>query len=173
MNLTVSKVIGCWYGSNGQTAEVIYESAQPFGPESWEAVDLLLEPRKHYRTDIELVGGCRVELPVNEIATILSDKSGVLVLFTPSRQSDAGLIHFDPPNNAAIFNADGSLRFQLKNPFGEHGSFRAVLRNHLLDGSYELGVRACPMEYPACETVCIVDGSTDDLSQQTPRWVRD
>ncbi len=37
----------------------------------------------------------------------------------------AASMHFPPPDNAAIFNADGSLRFQLKNPWGKEGIFRA------------------------------------------------
>ncbi|MCU4121198.1 hypothetical protein N8A90_19140, partial [Variovorax sp. N23] len=104
---------------------------------------------------------------------ILPDRSGVLVLFKADDAPQGELMHYAPPNNAAIFNADGSLRFQLPNPFGASGSFRAVLRNRRPDGAIELGVRVCPMSYPVCETVYVLDGSTPDISKQMPRWVRD
>ena len=76
-------------------------------------------------------------------------------------------------NNAAILNADGSLCFQLLNPHGADGSFRTVVQNTRPDGVVELGVRACPMSYPVCESVYVLDGSTPDISNQVPRWVRD
>lgn len=115
----------------------------------------------------------RVLLPTNEIAHILPDRSGVLVLFKADDAPRGELTHYAPPGNAAIFNADGSIRFQLQNPFGAVGSFRAALHNRLANGVVELGVRVCPSDYPACETVYTVDGSTPDLIKQLPRWVRD
>jgi hypothetical protein len=122
---------------------------------------------------LELSDDTRTILSTTEIAHILPDRTGVLVLFDSNKPAPARSVHFVAPNNAAIFNADGSLRFQLKNPWGEEGTFRAVVQNHRSDGSVELGVRACPRSYPVCETVYMVDGTTDDLSKQLPRWVRD
>ncbi|MGO4391882.1 hypothetical protein AB4Z46_11060 [Variovorax sp. M-6] len=172
MSALVSKVIGRWLGANGCLAEVVYEGSNVSGPERWAAVDSLPAPVVRLETQVELSDGSRRGLGVGGIAHLLPDHTGVLVVFV-SAKPPAGLIFFDAPNNAAIFNADGSLRFQLKNPWGEHGSFRAVVSNPLPNGSFELGVRACPRSYPVCEDVYIVDGSTDDLSKQIPRWVRD
>lgn len=176
MNALVNKVIGLWRGATGDLAEVVYEGGNEGGLEKWIAVQSLIAPCINYQTEIELQDGRRVSLPANEIAHILPDRTGVLVLFSKSLASfDSAeeLIHCAPPDNAAVFNADGSLRFQLKNPAGKNGSFRAVVSLSLADGTRGLGVRACPKDWPACEDVYVVDGSTDDLSRQIPRWVRD
>lgn len=173
MRVLVSKVLGLWRGADGKTAEVGYEGSDRDHPRRWADVDALLEPRMQFQTAIELDDGTRVLLPTNEIAHILPDRSGVLVLFKADDAPQGELMHYAPPNNAAIFNADGSLRFQLQNPWGKYGSFRAVLHNRRPDGVIELGVRACPMSYPVCETVYVLDGSTPDISKQMPRWVRD
>ena len=173
MSALVSKVVGLWRGADGKTAEVAYEGSDKSGPENWATVYALIAPRINYQTAIELDEGVRILLPTNEIGHVLPDRSGVLVLFKADRAPQGNLMHHLPPNNAAIFNADGSLRFQLQNPFGASGSFRAALRNRRSDGVVELGVRVCPMSYPVCETVYVLDGSTPDISKQLPRWVRD
>lgn len=174
MSSLVSKVIGLWRGADGQVAEVVYEQGGELtGPSSRVSVHALKPPRVHFQTAIEHDDESRVLLPVDEIANILPDRTGVFVIFDRNRPSPEGLLYCPPPNNAAIFNADGSLRFQLQNPYGAVGSFRAALHNRPADGVVELGVRVCPSHYPACETVYLVDGSTPDLSKQLPRWVRD
>jgi hypothetical protein len=173
----VNIVIGLWQGDDGKLAEVIYDGdASHSGTERWRAVDALKSPCVRLRTSLGLNGGQRVILATDEIAHILPDRTGVLVLFDSRRGSPdvcQDRMHCSPPDNAAIFNADGSLRFQLKNPAGKHGIFRAVVSLTLVDGTRGLGVRACPADWPACEDVYVVDGRTDDLSKQTPRWVRD
>ncbi|MET3391087.1 hypothetical protein ABIC33_001726 [Variovorax sp. 1140] len=177
MNGLVSKVIGLWQGADGQLAEVVYEGDDSQGGiERWRAVDSLKAPCIRLRTRIELNDGRRVTLAIDEIAHILPDRTGVLVLFSNRRRPlDASddLVHFALPDNAAVFNADGSLRFRLKNPAGKDGDFRAVVSLSLADGTRGVGVRACPKDWPSCEDVYVVDGSTDDLSRQIPRWVRD
>ena len=112
-------------------------------------------------------------LVLDDLPHLLPNRTGVLIVFASSTPLPHASVHFLPPHNAAVINADGSLRFQLKNPCGDEGSFRTVVSHRFPDGSFEVGVRACPRSYPACETVYIVDGTTDDLSKQTPRWVRD
>ncbi len=169
---TISRIIGRWRGSDGHVAEVVHEGSHASGSDRWAEVDNLRAPVTRLNTAVDLTTGERVILPAIEIAHLLPDATCVLVLFEPSRET-AGDIRFAPPHNAAIFNADGSLRFQLKNPAGEDGIFRAVVLLTLPDGSRGLGVRACPRSYPSCESVYLVDGSTDDLSKQVPRWVRD
>lgn len=177
MNGLVNRVIGLWQGEDGQLAEVVYEGDDSqSGSERWRAVDGLKAPCIRLRTRLELSDGQRVILPIDEIAHILPDRTGVLALFDEGRVSlDASddLLNCSPPDNAAVFNADGSLRFRLKNPAGKDGRFRAVVSLSLADGTRGLGVRACPKDWPVCEDVYIVDGSTDDLSKQIPRWVRD
>lgn len=172
MSSLVVQVFGVWRGADGRTAEVIYEGSRLSGPERWAEVRRLLAPKIEINTEMELDTGERIVLPTTEIAHLLPDRTGVLVLFRSNQEASNGSCFLEP-DNAAIFNSDGSLRFQLKNPNGEESSFRAVVAMTLPDGSRGLGVRACPLSYPACESVYVVDGSTDDLSKQIPKWVRD
>jgi len=173
MNL-VKKTIGLWRGADGEEAEVDIDlgGGNWYRPD-WRDVDALLEPRRRYRTAIVLNGGERVLLPTNETPRILMDRTGVFVVFDAQKAVSEGCLYFPEPNNAAVFNADGTLRLVLKNPWGEQGHFRAITNTTAKDNSPAIGVRACPKEWPACEWVYVVDGSTDDLSNQTPQWVRD
>jgi hypothetical protein len=129
----------------------------------------LVPPTLHLPTELELMDGTRALLPVAKIAHILPDRSGVLVVFDLTDVRPEALIDFAPPDNAAIFNADASLRFRLKNPAGPDGIFGPVV-SLSTPGERKLGVRACPKNYPVCESVYVVDGTTDDLSKQLPLW---
>ena len=175
MNKRILKTIGLWRGADGKEAEVDIDlgGADWYRP-NWNYVDLLLEPRERYQTAIVLEGGERILLPIRETLRILPDRSGVFVVFEEEKTPrPSEYIWFSSPNNAAVFDVDGSLRFQLKNPVGSDGSFRAVVSLSMADGTRGLGVRVCPKDWPVCEDVYVVDGSTDDLSSQIPRWVRD
>lgn len=174
MSLAILKTVGLWRGSDGKEAEVDIDlgGADWYRPD-WTNVDLLLEPRTRYQTAIVLENGERVLLPTNETPRILPNRTGVLVIFEAKKAAPEKCLSLSEPDNAAIFSADGSLRFRLKNPAGKDGSFRAVVSLSLADGTPGLGVRACPKDWPVCENVYVVDGTTDDLSKQIPRWVRD
>ena len=169
----VSKIIGLWRGNDGSLVEVSYGGVETESPNFRNAIDALKEPRVRLRTMMELNDGSRINLPANETAHILPDAPGVLVLFDDGVFPGDDSLSFPAPGNAAIFNSDGSLRFRLKNPEGKHAHFRAVVALSMPDGSRGVGVRACPKDHSACEYVYAVDGSTDDLSMQAPRWVRD
>ncbi len=61
-------------------------------------------------------GGAEVQFSVAGTPYILPDRTGILVVFDkePSKFSCSEAPWFYSfPNNAAIYNADGSLRFQL------------------------------------------------------------
>lgn len=61
-------------------------------------------------------------LPFRTIADILPDRSGVLAIFSHGEYVDPdGTDVFPAPNNAAVFNADGFLRFQVRIPRGREG----------------------------------------------------
>lgn len=71
--------------------------------------------------------GSEYILPITEIITVLNDRTGFIVIYDkkPSIFSSESTYpwFFEPPNNAAIYNADGSLRFQLiipNNIYNEH-----------------------------------------------------
>jgi hypothetical protein len=173
MNL-IKKTIGLWRGADGKEAEVDIDlgGGNWYQPD-WTDVDMLLEPRTRHRTAIVLSNGERFLLPTNETPRILMDRTGVFVVFDVHKTVSEGCISFAEPNNAAIFNADGRVRFFLKNPWGEEGHFRAITNATSKDNSPAIGVRACPKDWPTCEWVYVINGSTDDLSKQTPQWMRD
>ena len=57
-------------------------------------------------------------IPVSNIVEILPDRTGFVVIYDnkPNKFSEATSYpwFFEYPNNAAVYNADGSLRFQIK-----------------------------------------------------------
>ena len=65
--------------------------------------------------------GSEYILPISEIIEVLPDRSGFIVIYDekPSRFSQKKTYpwFFERPHNAAIYNSDGSLRFQIKNPW--------------------------------------------------------
>lgn len=93
----VNRVVGLWRGADGQTAEVVYEGSDLSGPDRWIAVDALAVPCVRIQTVMELKDGTRVLLPTNEIAHILPDRSGVLVLFKADDAPQGELMHCAPP----------------------------------------------------------------------------
>ena len=173
MSSLVKQILVKWRVSDGRLFELIYEGEDEDLFNDHKILDPYPRPLAMVEVFLRLDDATKIVLPVDEIPHILPDRTGVLVIFDRNRPSAEGLLYCPPPNNAAIFNADGSIRFQLQNPFGAVGSFRAALHNRLANGVVELGVRVCPSDYPACETVYTVDGSTPDLIKQLPRWVRD
>lgn len=63
-------------------------------------------------------------LPISDNIEVLPDQTGFIVIYgeEPFKYSEYKSYpwFFEHPNNAAIYNADGSLRCQLENPL-EHG----------------------------------------------------
>ncbi|MEZ8824086.1 hypothetical protein AB6E04_06970 [Vibrio amylolyticus] len=98
------------------------------------------------------------------LVKLLDDKSGVLVIHDVNDDvTDCSFL--PPPNNAAVFNADGSLRFILQNPLtdvsGELNFFRAdsVKKEN---GEYGLGICIAVARGQGIESF-LVDGTTPDL----------
>ncbi|WGV98811.1 hypothetical protein QF117_02290 [Vibrio sp. YMD68] len=104
-------------------------------------------------------------LQQNLSINVLEDRSGVLVIHDVNEEvTDCPFL--PPPNNAAVFNADGSLRFVLQNPLtsvpGELNFFRAdsVKKEN---GEYGLGICIAVARGQGLE--CFhVDGTTPDLT---------
>lgn len=85
-----------------------------------------IEKKIIYEDDNEYV------LPIVENIQILTDRTGFIILYDkePSLLSKAKEYpwFFDRPNNAAIYNSDGSLRFQLKIPGNLYNEFFYMLQ---------------------------------------------
>lgn len=111
----VSKVGLVKRGSDGKEATVFTDGDSRDGADRWAEVLALPEPRAEVGVLLQLEDLQQVRLPFSELAWILPDKTGVLVIFrSRSYTRPDGQDVFPAPNNAAIYNADGSLRCQVK-----------------------------------------------------------
>ncbi|MHC8390865.1 hypothetical protein ACYZTM_23120 [Pseudomonas sp. MDT2-39-1] len=114
-----------------------------------------------------------IEFVGSGIPYILPDRTGVLVVFEkdPSgfRCSEAPWF-FSFPDNAAIYNADGSLRFQLKNPEGEGSYIGAIHSGAMPDHPDTLGVLVGTVGHGP-EWLYLVDCNNPELIS-TGKWIR-
>lgn len=66
---------------------------------------------------IILDSGQEIFIPVTNLIEMLPDRTGFMVIYdeTPNKFSEAKSYpwFFERPNNAAVYNSDGSLRFQV------------------------------------------------------------
>lgn len=71
--------------------------------------------------------GSEYILPVTASMQVLSDRSGFIIIYDvkPGKFSQETTYpwFFEPPHNAAVYNADGSLRFQLKSPWVTNNAY--------------------------------------------------
>ncbi|AOS81517.1 MULTISPECIES: hypothetical protein [Hydrogenophaga] len=111
----VHQVSLLWEGSDGTRASVISQRSPLDAIQSWKDVDRLMPPKRQLETALLLDDNTYVPLPFCDLAWILPDRTGVLVIFKPGSytRSDGSDV-FACPNNAAIFNADASLRCQVR-----------------------------------------------------------
>jgi len=120
-----------------------------------------------------LENGVEVRLPVHETAYILEDRTGVLVVFNekPSKFSTPEFPwFFNCPNNAAIYNADGSLRFQLESTHGTGSYIGAVHDAATPENPNALGVLVGTLGHDP-EWLCLVDPESPQL-KPTGKWIR-
>ncbi len=101
-------------GSDGKTAEVLFDGKKTDAIEAWTDARNLIQPIKAIESFLILTDGSRVTLPFNGICYRIPDHTGVIAIFTPGQYLNAaGEDMFSCPHNAAIFNADGRLRCQV------------------------------------------------------------
>lgn len=78
--------------------------------------------------------GSSYEIPFSETISVLPDRTGFITIFgdKPSEFSKIKTYpyFFEKPNNAAIYSADGSLRFQLTKPIGDPNEHFYMLQGH-------------------------------------------
>lgn len=101
-------------GSDGKTAEVLFDGKKTDAVEAWADARNLIQPVKAIESFLILTNGTRVTLPFNGICYRIPDHKGVVAIFKPGQYLNAqGEDVYPCPHNAAIFNADGSLRCQV------------------------------------------------------------
>jgi len=110
----ISKTLLVKQGAEGERAQVVIDGSNEDGELRWAAVKALTPPKKEVESALILDDATYVPFPFCELAWILPDRTGVLVIFRPGSYTHSdGRDVFPCPNNAAIFNADGGLRCQL------------------------------------------------------------
>lgn len=124
MSLLIDKIIGIWSNESGRAFEVFYEGDSQDWLEMTAQMRRVISTPRKLQIVLACSNGVRVKLPFSEIPEILPDRSGVVVIFSRGQYiKEDGTDYFPEPDNAVVFNADGSLRFQVKNPEGLDTSF--------------------------------------------------
>jgi len=117
MTRLIRTVVGVWQGSDGATADVVYDGDEFDAMERRQPLTGLKGPKKKIAMYLRLQDESIAWLPFVASVHLLSDRTGVVAIFEPGQYTKPdGTDHFPAPNNAAIFNADGTLRFQLMVP---------------------------------------------------------
>jgi hypothetical protein len=167
----VREVVGTWKGADGEVAEVCYDGPSFDAMEAFKPLDKLLKPLTKVSMQMNLDDGTSVDLPFRTIAYMLPDRSGVIAIFEPGQYTHPdGTDVFPKPNNAAIFNADGSLRFQLMLPYGDRiAAFHGGNMPEKFSGMVGLLMAESPRSQP--EWVYAVDPNSPTLID-VRQWVR-
>lgn len=114
MSSLLGQTASVWKGADGALAHVIHEGSAVDTTVRWKEVDELQDPVVKLGTVLIDQDGRWVRLPFGELAWLLPDKTGVLAIFRSGSYTHSdGNDVFPAPNNAAIYNADGSLRCQV------------------------------------------------------------
>lgn len=162
-------------GGDGREAVVYVDGDKRSGEERWAEIKALPHPATELGTEILLENGSEIRLPFNDLPWILPDRTGVLVLFEPGKYTNSdGSDVFAEPNNAAIYNADGSLRFQLiipdvATPGWRIGGIHSGTMPEKFNGMLGVVVATHPDAYP--EWVYAVDPASPALIP-VHQWVR-
>lgn len=170
----IEKVALRFRGANCIEAIVFVDGDPRYGDERWADVNALPTPCVVLGSEIWLEGEEKVALPFEALPSILPDRTGALVLFKEGEYTNPdGSDVFPKPNNAAIYNADGSLRFQLKLPAGKIADRIGGIHSGGMPEKFKdmMGVVIAthPESYP--EWVYAVDPSQPELIE-TRQWVR-
>ncbi len=114
MKARVARVVLLKAGTDDSLARWVVDGGHQSADIAAQVLQALPKPTRTLRTELELDDGHEIHLPFKEFAHILPDRTGVLVIFQPGRYTHPdGSDVFPCPNNAAIYNADGSLRCQV------------------------------------------------------------
>ncbi|WP_148661405.1 hypothetical protein [Roseateles chitosanitabidus] len=155
MTRKVEIVSDVWLGSDGQRLVIPVEGTGVAAEDALARraqVLALAEPRKILGCVLTLDDGTEVSIDAPMLPALLPDRSGILGIFPPSWYiNEAGDDVFGFPNNAAVFNVDGTLRFQVN--VGKELIHHIALVYGVLDGKFSgmLGLHVafgadCPPE---------------------------
>lgn len=131
MTVSISQTGTVWQGADGGTAEVLADGKTTDAIEAWADADKLAPPLRELESFIILADGTRVTLPFCGITYLTPDRTGVVAIFSPGQYlNSVGEDMFPPPHNAAIFNADGSLRCQVHFAGGAERNRSLIIERH-------------------------------------------
>ena len=154
-----------FYDWHGRRTEFEVEMAQV----KYVRVSKVVEIRKYIVSD----SGSEVLFSAAGIPYILPDRSGVLVVFNekPSRFDFAEPPwFFGFPHNAAIYDVDGALRFQLHNPYGGSSYIGAIHSGAMPEHPNSLGVLIGTVGHEP-EWLYLIDPDGPELIP-TGKWIR-
>ncbi|MBK5529028.1 hypothetical protein JFT91_14385 [Pseudomonas sp. TH08] len=158
-------VFESFYDWQGHRTDFEVEMAQVKYRRVSEAVEL--------RTYIVSDKGSEIIFSAAGIPCILPDRTGVLVVFDEeSSELDSPYApwFFVYPHNAAIYNTDGTLRFQLHNPHGKGSYIGAIHSGAMPEHPNTLGVLIGTVGHDP-EWLYLVDPETPKLIP-TGKWIR-
>ncbi|WP_445178645.1 hypothetical protein [Pseudomonas sp. McL0111] len=142
-----------------------------------ETKKIMVYAQKHvvvsFKRVLVLDGGAEVVIPINETPHILPDRTGVLVVFNKVPSASCcpeSPWFFNFPNNAAIYNGDGSLRFQLQSAHGKGSYIGAVHYAPEPNHPDALGVLVGSVDHNP-EWLYLVDPNNSKLIP-TGKWIR-
>jgi hypothetical protein len=160
-------------GNNGAEANAFVDGDPRDADVRWAEVDALPAPTVSLGSEIWLEDEERIRLPFKTLPWILPDRTGVLVWFEEGEYTNPdGTDVFPKPNNAAIYNADGSLRFQLRFPVGDcSGRIGGVHSGSMPDRFKGMMGVVAGSAHGTPEWVYAVDPNNPELIP-TEQWVR-
>jgi hypothetical protein len=115
MTVKIQQTFLLWRAADDVQFQYIVDRGGRSDEGNSEKLRSLKKPVTPVSTQLLLEDDRLITLPFNDFAWILPDRTGVLVIFKPgSYTRPDGSDVFPCPNNAAIYNADGSLRCQVR-----------------------------------------------------------
>jgi len=114
MTARVRKTVLLWRAADSEQFQYIIDRGGLSDEGNSEGLRALKRPITQVCSQLLLDDGREISLPFTDFAWIVPDRTGALVIFKPGSYTHPdGSDVFACPNNAAIFNADGSLRCQV------------------------------------------------------------
>jgi len=163
MTALIAQTGTLWEGANEERATWITDGSSVNAIEASADLKRLQQPKREIESFLILEDGARVVLPFCGLSYRLPDRTGVVAIFEPGQYlKPDGTDYFLYPNNAAVFNADGSLRFQLEQDgWYRIDAFHSGSMPVKFDGKMGLLIAATPQDYP--ELAYAVDPSSPKL----------